>query len=103
MLRQAGVRPAPTLDFSGTTGRPLGTVGEEQYSASYNYTIETGGKRALRVEVAEVGIALAQAEFDERARQLAYEVSILYAEASAQQRKLERLDRLSDSIKSPCV
>lgn len=94
ILRQAGARPAPMLEFSGTTGRPLGTVGEEQYSASYNYMVETGGKRARRVEVAELGVALAQAEFDQRARQLAYEVSILYAEASAQQRKIERLDRL---------
>ena len=51
-LRQAGVRPAPTVEFSGTTGRPLATVGEEQYSASYNYTVETGGKRARRTEVA---------------------------------------------------
>ena len=28
LLRQAGTRPAPTLEFSGTTGRPLATVGE---------------------------------------------------------------------------
>jgi len=28
MLRQAGVRPALTLEASGVTGRPLGTKGE---------------------------------------------------------------------------
>ncbi len=94
LLRQAGARPAPTVDFSGTTGRPLGTVGEEQYSASYNFIVETGGKRVRRVEVAETGITLAQAEFDERARQLAYEITNLYADATAQMRKMDRLDRL---------
>ena len=96
LRRQAETRPVPTLEFSGTTGRPLGTVGEEQYSASYNYTVETGDKRSRRIEVAELGIALVQAEFDERSRQLAYDVSVLYADATAQQRKLERLDRLID-------
>jgi outer membrane protein, heavy metal efflux system len=94
VLRQAGARPAPTVEFSGTTGRPLGTMGEEQYSASYNYMVEIGGKRSRRLEVAELGVLLAQAEFDERTRQLAYEVSVLFADATAQQRKLERLNRL---------
>ena len=28
LRRQAETRPVPTLEFSGTTGRPLGTVGE---------------------------------------------------------------------------
>jgi outer membrane protein, heavy metal efflux system len=93
-LRQSGARPAPTVEFSGTTGRPLATVGEERYSASYNYTIETGGKRARRIEAAEIGLALAQAEFDERLRQVAYEIAVLYADATAQQQKVQRLDRL---------
>ena len=35
LLRQAGARLAPTLQFSGTTGRPLRTVGEEQYAATW--------------------------------------------------------------------
>ena len=94
LRRQAETRPVPILEFSGTTGRPLGTVGEEQYSASYNYTIERGDKRSRRMEVAELGIALVQAEFDERSRELAFDLSVLYAGATAQQRKLERLDHL---------
>lgn len=93
-LRQAGARAAPTFEFSGTTGRPLATVGEEQYSASYNYTVETGGKRTRRTEVAEIGLALAEAEFDERLRQVGYEIAVLYANATAQQQKVERLERL---------
>lgn len=33
LLRQAGVRLAPTLEVEGGTGRVLGTAGEEEYSA----------------------------------------------------------------------
>ena len=94
LRRQAESRPVPTLELSGTTGRPLGTVGEEQYSASYNYTIETGDKRSRRIEVADLRIALVQAEFEERSREIAYDLAVLYAGATAQQRKLERLDHL---------
>lgn len=94
ILRRAGARPAPAVEFSGTTGRPLQTVGEEQYGASYHQVLETGGKRSRRMEVAEIGVELAQAEFDERLRQVAFEVASLYADAIAHQRKLERLHRL---------
>ncbi len=94
MLRHAGTKPAPTLEFSGTTGRPLATVGEEQYSASYNRTIETGGKRARRIEVAEIGVAVAQAEFDERLRQIGYAIAVLYADATAQQQRLQKFEQI---------
>ena len=32
LLRQAGIRPAPTVEAEGATGRPLGTVGENEFS-----------------------------------------------------------------------
>jgi cobalt-zinc-cadmium efflux system outer membrane protein len=38
-LRQAGVRPNPTLEIEGGTGRLLGTRGEEEYSAGYFYPL----------------------------------------------------------------
>lgn len=94
LLRQAGARPAPTLEMSGTTGRPLQTVGEEQFGAGYSHILERGGKRTRRIEVAELGVELARTEFDERLRQVAFEVANLYADAIAQQRKLDRLDQL---------
>jgi len=28
LLRRAGVRPAPTIEMEGATGRPIGTVGD---------------------------------------------------------------------------
>src|SRR5262245_37956447 len=76
VLRQAGARPAPVLELSDTSGRPLQTIGEEQYGAAYNHVLETGGKRSRRIEVAEIGLELAQAEFDERLRQVAFDIAI---------------------------
>src|SRR5882757_251528 len=62
LLRQAGVRPASSLQFGGATGRPFGSAGKEEYSAGYSQPIEAGGKRDKRVQVAEKGVLLAGAE-----------------------------------------
>lgn len=64
--RQAGVRPAPTINANGVTGKPLGTLGQEQYGASYSQQLETFGKRAKRIEVASFGIGQAEAELQSR-------------------------------------
>jgi len=53
LLRQAGARPAPILDISASSARPFRTRGEEEYSASFLYQMETAGKRGERLEVAE--------------------------------------------------
>jgi len=94
LLRQAGVRPTPTLEVEGGTGRPLGAVGAEEYSAGYFHPIETAGKRDKRVRVAQSTVELAEAEISERRRQLAFEIKSRYADALAEQRKIEALDRL---------
>ena len=44
LLRQAGVRLNPTVELEGATGRPLGTRGEQEYSAGYFQPLETAGK-----------------------------------------------------------
>jgi cobalt-zinc-cadmium efflux system outer membrane protein len=94
LLRQAGVRLSPTVEFEGATGRPLGTRGEEEYTASYFQPVEIGGKRRSRIAVGEHGVALAQAELADRIRQLAYDVKTRVADARASQRKNEALGRL---------
>src|SRR5262245_25612106 len=43
LLRQAGVRPAPTVEVNAGSGRPLGTQGEEEYSVGYVQPLEMGG------------------------------------------------------------
>src|SRR5262245_63685545 len=78
LLRQAGIRPAPTVEVEGTTGRPLGTVGEEAFSVGYFKPIETAGKRDKRVQVAQNSVDLAQAEIADRSRQLAFDIRARY-------------------------
>ena len=94
LLRQAGVRLNPTVEIEAGTGRPLGTHGEEEYSASYFQPIEMGGKRDKRIEVSEKGVAIAQAEFADRLRELAFDVKMRAAEVLAAQQKTEALARL---------
>ncbi len=94
LLRQAGVRPSPTLEVEQSTGRPLGTRGEEEFSAGYFHTFEMFGKREKRVAVAQKGVDLAEAEIAERTRQLTFDVKMRYAEALAEQRKLQAVRRL---------
>jgi len=94
LVRQAGVRLAPTVEVEGGTGRPLGTRGEEEYSAGFFYPFETGGKRQKRVSVAELGMALAEAEVAERTRQLAFEIKRRGAELVAARRKQDAIERL---------
>jgi cobalt-zinc-cadmium efflux system outer membrane protein len=88
LLRQAGVRPAPVLETSGTTGRPLGTRGEEQFSAALSQTVLTAGKRSKRMLVAEKQLALAEVEYAERLRQLRFEIRARYADYSAESDRL---------------
>lgn len=95
ILRQAGVRPAPTLEVEGATGRPLGTKGEEEYTAGYFYPIEMSGKREKRMQVAQQAVALAEAEYEERLRSLKLEIRTREIDAIAEREKLAALGRIS--------
>ena len=94
LLRQAGIRPAPSLQFEGATGRPSGSPGEEEYAAGYSQPLEMAGKRDKRVRVAEKGVALAEAELGERTRRLVIDVKLRYVDAVTEQARLATLDRL---------
>ena len=94
LLRQAGVRPVPTVESNAGSGRPLGTQGEEEFSLGYFLPIETGGKRPKRLMVAVKGLELAEAELAERKRQLAYDIKTRYIDAVSSQRKVEAIDRI---------
>ena len=50
LARQAGVRPAPTVEAEGASGRPFGSVGEEQFSATFVQPVEMFGKRKGRLK-----------------------------------------------------
>ena len=94
LLRQAGVRPASSLQLGGATGSPLGSPGKEEYSAAYSQPIETGGKRDKRLQVAEKGVGLAEAELAERTLRLATEIKLRYLDAVTDEARLAALDRL---------
>jgi cobalt-zinc-cadmium efflux system outer membrane protein len=94
LLRQAGIKPVPTVEFSASSGRALVTKGEEEFSAGYFYPIETGGKRLKRVRVAEKDVQLAEADLAERVRQVAAEVRTRFIDAVAEQRKLDAIEGL---------
>ena len=94
LLRQAGIRPAPALEIEESTGRPLGTRGEGEFSAGYFHTIETFGKRDKRIAVAQKSTEVAEAELADRIRLLTFEVMARYAAAVAEQEKLEAIQRL---------
>jgi cobalt-zinc-cadmium efflux system outer membrane protein len=94
LKRQAGVRPAPTLGLNGVTGKPLGTIGEEQFGADYSQSIETFGKRSKRIRVAGFSVGIAEADLQLRSSQLAFEITSTYAEVCAERHKLGLLNDL---------
>src|SRR5579871_4701609 len=94
MARQAAVRPSPTLGMSGATGKPLGTIGEEQYGAELSQSIEMFGKRGKRIRAADVAVAVSESEYQEKAAELAYQIRAAYAELSAERHKLKLLSDL---------
>ena len=94
LLRQAGVKPPLTIEAGSVSGRPLRTVGEEEYSAGVGKIFETGGKRARRIDAAQVRLRQWAAEYLERLRQLNYEIKSRYADALSETLRIEVLDRI---------
>jgi cobalt-zinc-cadmium efflux system outer membrane protein len=99
LARQAGVRPAPTVEAEGASGRPFGSVGEEQFSAAFVQPVETFGKRKGRLNVAEISVVLAEAEVEERSIQLAYEIETGYLSVVYERERISVLDRVSESLR----
>ena len=66
LARQAGVHPAPSIEAEGLSGRPLGSPGDQEFSAAFVQPVEAFGKGKNRVRVAVSAVPLAEAELDER-------------------------------------
>ena len=95
-LRQAGLRPNPTLDFEQTTGRLTGSKGEHETSIGVSLPLEVAGQRRRRIDVAQAELEVTEAAVAERERQLAGEVMASYAEALAALRELEITQGLNE-------
>ena len=95
-LRQAGLRPNPTLDFEQTTGRFTGAPGESETSIGLAVPLELGGKRRRRIELAQAEFEAVEAEVADRERRLTNEVRAFYVEALASLRELGTLEELNN-------
>ncbi len=94
-LRQAGLRPNPTLDFEQQRG-VQDSPGESTTSIGVAVPLELGGKRKGRVDLARAELEAAEAEVADRERRLASEVRAAYAEAIAALRELEITGQLNN-------
>ncbi len=92
---EAGLRPNPTFSISGENFPVAPTeVGFDfgrslDWFAIFSQTFETGGKRNLRLALAERGVESAQAEVAALERQIVYEVKAAYQKAAAARERLE--------------
>ena len=94
-VRQAGLRPNPTLDLEQTTGRFTGSTDERETSVGIALPIELGSKRKRRIELAQAELEAVQAEVADRGRKLTLEVMSAYTEALAALRELETTENLN--------
>lgn len=90
-LRQAGVRPNPSLgvdleNFAGTGSMSL--LDRSETTLYYQQTLERGGKRDARSEVARAEITLAGARGDVRSLDLLTQVQAAWIEALATQAQI---------------
>lgn len=95
-LRQAGLRPNPSIDFEQTTGRFTGSIGERETSVAFAMPLELGGKRQRRIDLARVELEAAEAEVADRERRLIADVRTAYAEAMTALRELEITENLNN-------
>ncbi|MBV9396964.1 MAG: TolC family protein [Bryobacterales bacterium] len=99
LSQQAGVRPAPSVEAEGRSGSPLGSPGDQEFSAAFVQPIETFGKRKNRVRVADVAIALAEAELNQRSTQIAFEIEAGYLSVVYERERVAVIDRVRDSLR----
>jgi len=83
----ARLRPNPTLTFSGENFTQPGR--EQEWFAIFSQTIETGGKRERRREVAEWTVRAAEAAAQEVERHILAEVKLAYERALLERARWE--------------
>src|SRR5439155_16558522 len=85
-LRQAGLRPNPTVETSGTHAV---TTSDNMTMFGAELPLELGGRRKARVEVAQRELELRDAEVADFERKLVAEVRIKYADTIGAARNLK--------------
>ncbi len=92
-LRQAGLKPNPMLEVSGTQAV---TSPDNNQMVGIELPLELGGRRKARVTVAEREVEMREAEVRDFERRLAAEVRMKYADAIAAARNLKFTEELLD-------
>ncbi|MGE0131274.1 MAG: TolC family protein [Blastocatellales bacterium] len=92
-LRQAGLKPNPVLEASGTQAV---NGPDNNQMIGVELPLELGGRRKARVAVAEREIEMREAEVRDFERRLAAEARMKYADAIAQARNLKFTEELLD-------
>lgn len=93
-LRQAGVRPNPTLEVEQSTGSLVGSSGERELSVGVSVPLDVYGQRRRRIDLAQAEITLREAEVAARQRELASQIFVNYAEALAALKELSIVEEL---------
>jgi len=95
-LRQAGLRPNPTIDFEQASGGLVGSPGERAISIGFALPLEIGGQRRRRIELAQAELEAAEAEIADHERRLTNDVLASYAEALSSLRELQITEELNN-------
>jgi cobalt-zinc-cadmium efflux system outer membrane protein len=93
-LRQAGMRPNPSLDLEQQNGA-LNSPGERTTSVGVSIPLELAGQRGRRMELARAELEAAEAEVADREWRLASEIRIVFAEALGALREIEVTQNLN--------
>jgi cobalt-zinc-cadmium efflux system outer membrane protein len=96
LLRQARLRPNPTLEVSGA--RQIGGA-DNNVMVQGELPLELGGRRSARIRVAERELEIRRQAAAERERQLAAEVRSKFGDALAAALKLKFTEEIIDNAK----
>ncbi len=87
-LRQAGLRPNPTVDFEQQNG-VLNSPGERTTAIGFSLPLELAGQRGRRIDLALAELEASEADVADRERRLASEARLAYVEALTALREME--------------
>ncbi|HZF41601.1 MAG TPA: TolC family protein [Blastocatellia bacterium] len=87
-LRQAGLRPNPSVDFEQQNG-VFNSPGERGTTIGFSMPLELAGQRGRRIDLARAELEASEADVADRERRLASEVRLAFIETLAALRELE--------------
>jgi len=87
-LRQAGLRPNPSVDFEQQNG-VFNSPGERGTTVGFSMPLELAGQRGRRIDLARAELEASEANVADRERRLASEVRLAFIETLAALREIE--------------